>query len=117
MDIGEGSALPCSLPTLRALLMLTAPLSTWRLPRALRDAPSTHQIFILCSPVICRVRDGTMEGHVSVWLFLMSFKGSNLHFGHLPQPLEADLGLAQRLFRLVFLIKADTEIRVVSEVR
>lgn len=96
--------------------MLTAPLSTWRLPWTLRDAPGTHQIFMHCSPVLCRVCGEPMEGHVSVWLFLMSFKGSKLHFGHPPQPLEADLGLAQRLFHLVFLITTDTEIKVVSEV-
>lgn len=98
MDTEGRSALPCSLPALRALLMLTAPLPTWRLPWTLRDAPGIHQIFTCCSLVVCRAHGGTMEGRVSVWLFLMSFKGSKLHFGHPPQPLEAALGLAWRLF-------------------
>lgn len=96
--------------------MLTATLSAWRLPWTLRDAPGIHQIFMHCSPVVCGVCGGTTEGHVSLWLFLMSFKGSKLHFGHPPQPLEADLGLAWRLSHLVFLIMTDTVIKAVSEV-
>lgn len=115
MDTGRRSALPCSLPALRAFLMLTLPSPPAGCPASEGcswHAPDLHPL--LSGGLLGPWWDTAMGGHVSVWLFLIPLKGSKLHFGHPCHPLEADLGLAWRLFHLVLLIKTDTEIKVVS---